>query len=58
LSHQHSDLMLDGDCRRKFDFSSKPMRAHWALLWSKVLHMYDRKKITGRPVILSDRRNA
>src|SRR6188508_743596 len=26
--------MLDGDCRRKFDFSSKPVRAHWALLWS------------------------
>ena len=34
LSHQHSDLMLDGNCRRKFDFSSKPVRAHLALLWS------------------------
>ncbi|MGB7579281.1 MAG: hypothetical protein WBM16_15405, partial [Pseudolabrys sp.] len=31
LSHQHSDLMLEDDRRRKFYFSSKPMRAHWAL---------------------------
>jgi uncharacterized protein len=49
--------MLNGDCRRKFDFSSKPVCAHRALLWSDVLYMYDWKKITGRQVILSDRRN-
>jgi hypothetical protein len=36
LSHPHSDLMFDGDCGRKFDFSSEPMRAHWALLCSTV----------------------
>ena len=28
LSHEHSDLMLDGDRRRKFYFSAKPVRAH------------------------------
>lgn len=28
LSHEHSDLMLDDDRRRKFYFSSKPVRAH------------------------------
>ena len=40
LSHQHSDLMLEDDRRRKFYFSSKPVRAHWALLWSNTLYMY------------------
>jgi hypothetical protein len=33
FSHPHSDLMFDGDCRRKFDFSSEPMSAHWVLLY-------------------------
>jgi hypothetical protein len=33
-SHQRSDLMLDGHCRRKFYLSSEPVRAHWVLLWS------------------------
>jgi hypothetical protein len=47
--------MLNGDCRRKFDFSSKPVCAHWAPLWPNVLYMYDWKRITGRRVILSDR---
>jgi len=28
LSHEHSDLMLDDDRRRKSYFSSKPVRAH------------------------------
>jgi hypothetical protein len=32
LSHQHSELMFDGDCCRKFDFSSEPVIAHWTLL--------------------------
>jgi hypothetical protein len=32
LSHPHSDLMFDGDSRRKFDFPSEPVRAHWVLL--------------------------
>jgi hypothetical protein len=27
-SHEHSDLMLDDDRRRKFYFSSKPVREH------------------------------
>ena len=26
-SHQHSDVMFDGDRRQGFDFSSKPVRA-------------------------------
>src|SRR5712692_6972191 len=44
LSHPHSDLLFDSDCRRKLDFSSEPVRAHWALLWSgtsyrQVLHI-------------------
>jgi hypothetical protein len=26
------ELMFDGDCRRKFNFSSEPVCAHWALL--------------------------
>src|SRR6476659_9371096 len=33
FKHQFSELMFDGDCRRKFDFSSEPVCAHWALLW-------------------------
>ena len=32
LSHQHSELMFDGDRCRKFDFSSEPVIAHWTLL--------------------------
>src|SRR6266446_2878845 len=32
LGHQHSELMFDGDRRRKFDFSSEPVIAHWTLL--------------------------
>jgi hypothetical protein len=28
LSHEHSDLMFDDDRRRRFYFSSKPVRAH------------------------------
>jgi hypothetical protein len=35
FKHQFSELMFDGDCRRKFDFSSEPMCAHWALLWTE-----------------------
>jgi hypothetical protein len=31
LSHPHSDLMFDGDCRRKLDFSSEPVCAHRVL---------------------------
>jgi len=27
MSHQHSDVMFDGDRRQGFDFSSKPVRA-------------------------------
>jgi hypothetical protein len=38
--------MFDGDCRRKFDFSSEPVGAHWALL--STLYRYDRKKVTCR----------
>jgi hypothetical protein len=34
LSHQRSDLMFDGHCRRKFYLSSEPVCAHWALLSS------------------------
>ena len=30
-----SDLMFDGDCRWKLEFSSKPMRAH-CVLWLRV----------------------
>jgi hypothetical protein len=40
LSREHSDLMLDGDRRRKFDFPSKPVRAHWALLWSTFIYVW------------------
>ena len=29
LSHPHSNLMFDGRCRRKFDFSSEPVCSHW-----------------------------
>jgi hypothetical protein len=32
FKHQFPELMFDGDCRRKFDFSSEPVCAHWALL--------------------------
>jgi hypothetical protein len=32
FEHQFSELMFDDHCRRKFDFSSEPVRAHWALL--------------------------
>src|SRR6266496_4401917 len=32
LSHQHSELMFDGDRCRKFDVSSEPVIAHWTLL--------------------------
>ena len=35
-SHQRSDLMLDGPCRREFYLSSEPVCAHWALLSSAV----------------------
>ena len=41
LRHQHPDLMLNGDCRRKFDLSSEPVRAHVAPLWLNPLDMYD-----------------
>jgi hypothetical protein len=33
FKHQFSDFMLDGDCRGKLEFSSKPMRVRCALLW-------------------------
>jgi hypothetical protein len=32
FGHQHSDLVFDDECRRKLELSSKPMRAHLALL--------------------------
>lgn len=38
FEHQFSELMFDGDCRRKFDCSSEPLNAHWALPWAKTLH--------------------
>jgi hypothetical protein len=41
LSHPHSDLMFDGDCRRKFDFSSESVRAHWAFLWPSTVYSHD-----------------
>ena len=40
FKHQLSDLMFDGDCRRKFDFSSEPVCAHWALLWPSTPYRY------------------
>ena len=44
--------MLDGDCRRKFDFSSEPVRVHLALLWSNPLYMYDWKKMTAENALI------
>jgi hypothetical protein len=32
FGHQPSDLMLDDECRRKLQLSSKPVRTHLALL--------------------------
>jgi hypothetical protein len=37
--------MLNGDCRRKFDFSSEPVRAHVPPLWLSLLYMFDWKKM-------------
>jgi hypothetical protein len=39
FKHQLSELMFDGDCRRKFEFSSEPVCAHWALLWPSTLRL-------------------
>ena len=39
FKHQLSELMFDGDCRRKFEFSSEPVRAHWPLLWLSTLRL-------------------
>jgi hypothetical protein len=54
FKHQFSNLMFDGDCRRKFDFSSEPVFAHWALLWPSTL---DRYALGGAPLEIGhDRR--
>ena len=39
FKHQLSELMFDGDCRRKFEFSSESVRAHWPLLWPSTLRL-------------------
>src|SRR6201989_2414104 len=39
FKHQLSELMFDGDCRRKFEFLSEPVRAHWPLLWPSNLRL-------------------
>src|SRR5205814_1133815 len=39
FKHQLSELMFDGDCRRKFEFFSEPVRAHWPLLWASTLRL-------------------
>jgi hypothetical protein len=44
LRHQESDLTLDDDGRGKFDFSSKPMRAHWAIRWLTFIYFSQRKE--------------
>jgi hypothetical protein len=52
FKHQFSDLMFDGDCRRKFDFSSEPVCAHWAFLY---MGMTERKSHVARIIEILER---
>jgi hypothetical protein len=53
LSHQHSDVMFDGDRRQGFDFSSKPVRAFLAQRPHSdplsAIEAYDRAGDAARP---------
>jgi hypothetical protein len=57
FKHQFFNLMFDGDCRRKFDFSSEPVCAHWALLWPSTLYMgmTERKSHVARIIEILER---